>query len=104
MSDEIKVLKQKLLNSHWPKCNELALEIRKYNNDEAKEALIEVLSEGKRHHVRTAAIKALTDYKDNSVVKHIEPLLDDPAYETRIEAKNSLKVLTSKEYLTGKGE
>lgn len=82
MESDMKDLKQKLLDSHWPKCNEFAEEILKYNNDEAKEALIEALSQGKRHHVRTAAIKALAVFNDKSIVKHIEPLLNDPAYET----------------------
>jgi HEAT repeat protein len=104
MTNEIQDIKKKLLDSHWPRCNDLAEELMRFNNDEAKEALIEALSHGKRHHVRTASIKALTGFGDKTVAVFIEPLLDDPAYETRMEAKKSLKILTGKDYLTGKDE
>ncbi len=104
MTNEIQDIKKKLIDSHWPKCNDLADELMRYKNDEAKEALIEVMSQGKRHHVRTAAVKALTVFGDKSIAGFIEPLLNDPAYETRMEAKKSLKILTGKDYLTDKGE
>lgn len=104
LDNEIKGLKEELLNSHWPKCNALAEEIASYNNEEAKNALIEALNKAKRHHIRTAAIKALVGFKDMSVIEYIEPLLNDPAYEPRMEAKKALKILTGKDYLTSKGE
>ncbi len=38
---EIENLKNKLIESHWPKCNDLANEIVAFENEESKNALIE---------------------------------------------------------------
>lgn len=100
---EIEDLKNKLIESQWPKCNDLAREIMSYGNEESKSALIEALK-AKRHHARTAAIKALVSFHDMSVVEHIKPCLNDDAYETRIEAKNALYELTGEIFTTGRGE
>ena len=100
----IQDLKQSLLKSNWPKCNGIALEISSYNNQEAKLALIEALEKGERHHIRTAAIKALVNFKDPDVIEALKKRLDDPAYEPRVEAKKVLKDLTGYGYTTSKGE
>lgn len=100
----IRSLKANLLNSHWPKCNQIADEIASYNNQDAKDALIEALNNGKRHHIRTAAIKALVNFNNADVVEQIKKCLNDPAYETRMEAKNVLKKMTGQEYQTYKNE
>jgi hypothetical protein len=100
---EIEGLKNKLIDSQWPKCNELANEIMSHKNEEAKNALIEALN-AKRHHVRTAAVKALASFDDISVVEHIKLCLNDAAYETRIEAKKVLLELTGEVFTTGRGE
>ncbi len=100
----IQDLKQSLLKSNWPKCNSIALEISNYNNQEAKLALIEALDKGKQHHIRTAAIKALVNFKEPDVIEALKKRLDDPAYEPRIEAKKILKDLTGNDYTTTKGE
>jgi HEAT repeat protein len=100
---EIEELKNKLIKSHWPKCNDLANEIMAYRNEESKNALIEALK-ARRHHVRTAAIKALASLHDMSVVEHIKPCLNDAAYETRIEAKKVLLELTGENFATGSDE
>ena len=94
----ISSLKASLLNSHWPKCNQIADEIASYNNQDAINALIEALNNGKRHHIRTAAIKALVNFDNADVVEQIKKCLNDPAYETRMEAKNALKIMTDHEY------
>ncbi len=95
----IQDLKLSLLKSNWPKCNDIAKEIGNYNNQEAKLALIEVLDKGERHHIRTAAIKALVNYKETDVIEALKKRLDDPAYEPRVEAKNVLKDLTGNDYI-----
>jgi len=100
----IRSLKASLLNSHWPKCNQIADEIASYNNQDAKNALVEALNSGKRHHIRTAAIKALVNFNEVEVVEQIEQCLNDPAYETRMEAKKALKIMTGQEYETYKNE
>jgi hypothetical protein len=100
----IQDLKLSLLKSNWPKCNDIAKEICGYNNHEAKLALMEVLEKGERHHSRTAAIKALVNFKEPDVIEALEKRLDDPAYEPRVEAKNILKKLTGDDYTTPKGE
>lgn len=96
-------LKEQLLKSQWPKCEALASEIASINTDEAKNVLIEALK-AKRHHIRTAAIKSLMNFNDSSLPTTIKPLLNDPAYETRMEAKNFIKYITGEDVLTGRGE
>ncbi len=97
-------LKIKLLKSNWPKCNDLADEIGSYHNKAAKNALIEVLDNGERHHLRTAAIKALVKYNEPDVIEALIKRLGDPAYEPRVEAKKALKELTGIDYETSRGE
>ncbi len=96
----VRNLKDSLLNSHWPKCNQIADNIASFNNQDAKYALIEALNSGKRHHIRTAAIIALVNFNEVDVVEQIKQCLKDPAYETRMEAKNALKIMTGQEYKT----
>lgn len=95
MSDapDISILKEKLLKSQWPKCNQIANELYEIGSEDSKKALIEGLK-AKRHHIRTASICALTKFQDVSLVDVIRPLLNDPAYETRTQADESIKQLT----------
>lgn len=99
---DVKELEGKLLKSHWPKCNAFAEELAAIGTDEAKKALVSALK-AKRHHIRTASIKALTSFGD-SVAEIIEPFLGDPAYETRMETKKAIKNLTGKDVTTAQGE
>ncbi|MGE5396752.1 MAG: HEAT repeat domain-containing protein [Chitinophagales bacterium] len=92
-SNEVAILKESLLKSQWPKCNQIAQQLFEIGTDEAKNALIEGLK-GKRHHIRTAAIAALMKFNDASCAEYIKPLLNDPAYETRQEAEKAIKALT----------
>lgn len=101
---KIQLLREKFLNAYWPKCDEIADEILSIDNIIAKEIFVEALKIGKRHHIRTAAIRALVKFNDESLVKYIEPLLNDSAYDARIEAKKAIKILTGKVVLTSKGE
>ncbi len=103
MRDNVSDLKRALLNSQWPKCIELANELLGIGTAEAKEALIEGLK-AKRHHVRTASIKALVGFNDESVAVLLGKYLSDSAYETRIEAKKAIKTLTGRDVETSKGE
>ena len=105
MSDKtIQDLTNELIKSHWPKCNELANQISSFNNEEARDALIDALNKGERHHIRTASIKALANYNDSDFIEELKKRLDDSAYEPRVEAKKVLKELTGEDFLTGKGE
>ena len=103
MKDNVYDLKIALLNSHWPRCNELANELLNIGTIEAKEALIEGLK-AKRHHARTASIKALVGFNDESIADVLEKYLSDPAYETRIETKKAINALTGRNVKTSKGE
>ena len=91
MSKELE-LKKLLMNSHWPKCNNIAEELFLIGSDAAKEVLIDALK-AKRHHIRTASLKALAKFKDPSLLKHLEPLINDSAYETRTEAEKIIHAL-----------
>ena len=66
MENNVNELKRALINSNWPKCIDLANELLSIGTPDAKEALIEGLKV-KRHHVRTASIKALVGFNDKSV-------------------------------------
>lgn len=96
-------LKEALLNSHWPKCNEYAKSLARIGSNEAKEALITALK-GKRHHIRTAAIESLAEISDTTIISLIEPFLGDSSYETRMAAKHALEKLTGNEVKTKRGE
>jgi HEAT repeat protein len=98
-----KPLGERLLLSHWPQCNVLAEELAKIGGHEAKAGLLKALG-AKRHHIRTAAIKALVTLGDHEAVQAFEDLLDDPSYETRMQAKEAIKALTGRDVMTKKGE
>ena len=84
-----------LINSHWPKCNSIAEELFSIGTEDAKKALLQGLN-SKRHHARTASIRSLVKFEDDSIVESLERLLEDPAYETRTEAKNAIDALKKK--------
>lgn len=94
---EINSLKENLLSSHWPKCNQIAEQLYSIGTEEAKNALINGLK-GKRHHIRTASMRALAKFQDASLAEYIRPLLNDPSYEARVQAKDSIKQLTGEEF------
>ena len=54
---------------------------------------------GKRHHLRTAAIKELAKFKDATIVEIIRPFVNDASYETRMQAIEAIKELTGEELL-----
>jgi HEAT repeat protein len=93
MSSVEKLLNQ-LMQSHWPKCNEIVEQIYEIGGEEAKNALIHALG-AKRHHIRTAAIRTLVKFGDRDVSEHITPLLDDRSYETRVEAEKAIEILSN---------
>lgn len=103
MDNEINQLKEALLKSHWPACNTVAQQLFEIGGDSAKEALLAGLK-GKRHHIRTAAIKYLGKFDDVSLVSKLQPFLNDSSYETRMEAKNAIFELSGEVVLTGRGE
>lgn len=103
MDNEINKLKDALLTSHWPTCNTIAQQLFEIGGDAAKEALLAGLK-GKRHHIRTAAIKYLGQFEDGSLVSKLQPYLNDSSYETRMEAKNAIYKLSGEIILTGRGE
>jgi len=82
----VQELREKLLKSHWPRCDEIASKLASLGGESAKEALIAGLR-ARRHHIRTACIRALLSFDDPTLVSEFERLLDDPAYETRVEAE-----------------
>lgn len=97
-ANNVVILRDSLLKSYWPKCNEFAEHLYKVGTEEAKQALIDCLK-AKRHHIRTASIKALAKFQDASLVDNIRPLLRDPAYETRVQAVETIKELAGEDAL-----
>lgn len=103
-SEEILLkMQDQLMKSHWPKCDVFAKEIATYNNETARNILVQALK-ANRHHIRTAAVRNLLEFKDHSLVDIVKPLLNDPAYETRMEAKKFIKEITGEDVLTGRDE
>ena len=96
-TNEVVNLKELLLKSNWPKCDGIAGELYIIGTEEARLALIDGLR-GKRHHIRTASIKALAKFQDISFVEYIRPLLTDASYETRMQAIESIKELTGEDF------
>lgn len=96
-------MQAQLMKSHWPKCDVFAKEIASYDNETARNILVQALK-ANRHHIRTAAIRNLLKFKDHNLLDIIMPLLNDPAYETRMEAKNFIKEIAGQDVLTGRGE
>lgn len=78
-----------LMASHWPACDELADALAKIGTDEARQSLIRALK-GRRHHIRSAAVKALSRLGDRSVRTAIAGLAKDPAYEVRQDVAEAL--------------
>ncbi|HAU31995.1 MAG: hypothetical protein XD78_1418 [Desulfotomaculum sp. 46_296] len=94
--DQLLTLGKKLLESPWPMCDQIARQIYEMGGEEAKKVLLGGLK-GKSHHIRLASIKMLTEFHDASLADYIKPFLDDPLYETRMQAKKSLAELTGEE-------
>lgn len=99
----VEQLERELFKSRWPRCGALASALRHIGTDRARSALIACLK-AKRHHVRTAAIEALTGFEDPGLADLLEPFLDDPAFETRFEAKKVITALTGRNVTTSRGE
>jgi len=81
-----------LLESNWPVCDDLAAALAEIETAEARDTLVGTLK-ARRHHVRSAAIKALIRLGDASARPAIEKLADDPSYEVRQDVAEALRVL-----------
>ena len=86
------VLSGALSGSHWPVCDELADALAAISTGAARDALTGALR-ARRHHVRSAAIKALVRLGDRDVREAIERLIQDPSYEVRQDVKEALRQL-----------
>ena len=96
-------LEKELTKSQWPLCTSLGTALGRIGTPRSTQALINNLT-AQKHHVRTAAINALVLSGDEAVVVHIEPLLADKAYETRVAARDAIKALTGQRVKTARGE
>jgi HEAT repeat protein len=85
-----------LFSSNWPVCNEIADALAEIATPDAKAALIGALKV-RRHHVRSAAIKALLFLPGNDVAAAVAGLKDDPSYEVRQDVARALELLRSGE-------
>ena len=86
----IAALADALLKSHWPACNQLADALAQIGTDEAGQGLMRALK-GRRHHIRSAAVKALARLGGKSVRDAVAALADDPAYEVRQDVAEALR-------------
>jgi len=79
-----------LRDSHWPACAEFAEALAQIGGEAAKAQLLRALR-ARRHHVRSAAVKALAILGGNGVREAIHLLADDPSYEVRQDVAEVLK-------------
>jgi len=84
-----------LLRSNWPACDRLADALVQTGTDEARTALIQALK-GRRHHIRSAAVKALVRIGGPGVREAIERRANDPSYEVRQDVAEALRQLDAK--------
>ena len=92
----VTLLSGALGQSNWPVCNELADALAEIGGDAAHAALAEALT-ARRHHVRSAAVKALVRVGGVGVRDAIERLADDPSYEVGQDVQEALRRLSSDE-------
>ena len=90
--EAVAALSAALGESHWPVCTELAEAIAAIGGDAARTALVSALK-ARRHHVRSAAVKALVRMAGRSVRDAIEGLACDPSYEVRQDVAEALQRL-----------
>ncbi len=81
-----------LRDSHWPACDELAEALSRIGGEAAKAQLLRALK-ARRHHVLSAAVKALATLGGNDVPKVIHALANDPSYEVRQDVEEALEGL-----------
>ena len=91
-SEAVRRIRAELLDSHWPVCGELADALAQIGTEEARDALVGALK-ASRHHIRSAAIKALVRLGDASARPAIGKLADDPSYEVRQDVTEALREL-----------
>ncbi len=81
-----------LSDSHWPLCDEFAAALVRIGGDAARMQLLQALTI-RRHHVRSAAVKALAATGGTGVREAIQALVDDPSYEVRQDVTEALERL-----------
>jgi HEAT repeat protein len=91
----IAALADALLKSHWPACDQLADALAQIGTDEARRGLMGALK-GRRHHIRSAAVKALARVGGESVRCAVAALAEDPAYEVRQDVAEALRQIGRK--------
>jgi len=84
------VLTDALLHSHWPVCDELADALAQMGTDAARQGLMRALR-GRRHHIRSAAVKALARLGGEGVRDAVAALADDPSYEVCQDVEEALR-------------
>lgn len=85
-----------LAQSEWPVCDELAAALARMGTPLARAALFAALK-ARRHHVRSAAIRALCEIGGPCVSERIAELGNDPAYEVRQDVAEALSRLRGTE-------
>lgn len=109
----VETLAAALFSSNWPVCDELADALARIGTEHARSALVKALK-ARRHHIRSAAIRALVKTGDTRVAKEIAKLGDDPSYEVREDARRAVSELratepaaagsTSEKHMPGRAE
>lgn len=78
-----------LHDSYWPACNEFATALAHIGGEAAKSQLLQALK-APRHHVRSAAVRALATLGGPDAREAIRALTNDPSYEVRQDVAEAL--------------
>jgi len=85
----VDLIGRSLLVSSWPVCDQLAQALASIGGESATKALVQALR-GRRHHIRSAAIKALMKVGGEAARDEIAKLANDPSFAVRQDAAQAL--------------
>jgi HEAT repeat protein len=91
----VDLLGRELSASNWPLCNELADALVRIGTRAAQQALCLALK-ARRHHVRSAAIRGLSQMGGPEAAERIAELANDRAYEVRQNVAEALLALQAR--------
>jgi len=88
----VEVIGTALWDSHWPACDAFAVALAQIGGVAARAQLARALK-ARRHHIRSAAVRALATLSGPGAREAIQALADDPSYVVRQDVGAALHCL-----------
>ena len=88
----VAALSSVLRESNWPVCDEIADVLVTIGGDNARGALKSAMK-ARRHHIRSAAVKALVRLGGTDIREAIVELKNDPSFEVRQDVAEAIRAL-----------